>query len=68
MSVSAVTLVSVRDGLWRVVERSGSISGHIERFTDGDGERFRARRIVSGQRVIELGTFCQSSDAEDCFR
>jgi hypothetical protein len=68
MTVSAVTLIPVRDGLWRVIGGSGSVAGHIERFTDVDGDRFLARRIVSGQRILELGSFCRSSDAADCFR
>ncbi len=68
MSVSDVNLVPVREGLWRVVGKSGSIAGHIERVTEPDGDRFTAKRILSGQRIIELGSFCQSREAEDCFR
>jgi hypothetical protein len=63
-----VTLVPVKDGLWRVTGRSGSVLGHIERRVDGDGDRFAARRLVAATRAVELGVFCRIDDAADCFR
>lgn len=62
------TLVPVKDGLWRVADRSGGILGHIERRVDGDGERFAARRLLAATRTMELGVFCRIEDAADCFR
>jgi hypothetical protein len=62
------TLVAVRDGLWRVVDRTGAVLGHIERQTHNDGERFLARRIVMSTRRIDLGAFWRMEDAADCFR
>jgi hypothetical protein len=61
-------LVSVRDGLWRVVDRTGAVIGHIEREPSVDGERYVARRIVMSTRRIELGAFWRMADAADCFR
>jgi hypothetical protein len=63
-----VTLVPVKDDLWRVADRSGSILGHIERRADGDGDRFAARRLVAATRTMELGVFWRIDDAADCFR
>lgn len=65
---SGPTLVSVRDGLWRVVDRTGAVLGHIERQPHPDGERFLARRIVMATRRIDLGAFWRMEDAADCFR
>jgi hypothetical protein len=62
------TLVAVRDGLWRVVDRTGAVLGHIERQAHSDGERYLARRIVMPSRRIELGAFWRMDDAADCFR
>lgn len=62
-----LTLVAVRDGLWRVVEPSGSILGHIERSANDDGDSFRARRL-SATRTMELGVFWRMDEATDCFR
>ncbi|ANP72956.1 hypothetical protein PA27867_2003 [Cryobacterium arcticum] len=62
------SLVSVRDGLWRVVDRSGAVLGHIEREGHGDTERYLARRLLGASRRIELGAFWRIDDAADCFR
>ncbi|WP_104166615.1 hypothetical protein [Cryobacterium sp. N22] len=62
------SLVAVRDGLWRVVDRSGAVLGHIERETHADGERYLARRLVMPTRRIDLGAFWRIDDAADCFR
>ena len=62
------SLVPVRDGLWRVVDRTGAVLGHIERETQRDGDRYLARRLVMSNRRIELGAFWRMDDAADCFR
>jgi hypothetical protein len=61
-------LVAVREGLWRVVDRTGAVLGHIERQDHADGERYLARRIVMPTRRIDLGAFWRMDDAADCFR
>jgi hypothetical protein len=65
---SGPSLIVVRDGLWRVVDRSGAVLGHIEREAHADGERYLARRLVMSTRRIELGAFWRIDDAADCFR
>ena len=65
---SGPSLIAVRDGLWRVVDRSGAVLGHIEREAHADGERYLARRLVMATRRIELGAFWRIDDAADCFR
>jgi hypothetical protein len=63
-----LTLLHVGDGLWRVVNRSGTVLGHIERTTDGVDERFAARRLLAATRTMVLGTFWNIDDATACFR
>ena len=65
---SGPSLIVVRDGLWRVVDRSGAVLGHIEREAHADGERYLARRLVMSTRRIDLGAFWRIDDAADCFR
>ncbi len=67
-SFRGITLVPVKDGLWRVTGRSGSVLGHIERRADADGDRFAARRLVAATRAMDVGTFCRIDDAAECFR
>ena len=62
------SLVAVRDGLWRVVDRSGAVLGHIEREAQTGGDRYLARRLVMSTRRIELGAFWRIDEAADCFR
>lgn len=61
-------LVPVKEGLWRVTGRSGTVLGHIERRADARGDRFAARRLVAPTRSLELGEFWRIDDAADCFR
>ena len=65
---SGPSLVAVRDGLWRVVDSSGAVLGHIEREAHADGERYLAKRLVMPTRRIDLGAFWRIDDATDCFR
>ncbi len=67
-SSRGITLVPVKEGLWRVTGRSGSVLGHIERRADADGDRFAARRLVAATRAMDVGTFCRIDDAAECFR
>ena len=63
-----LAFVPVRDGLWRVIGRSGAVLGHVERVLTRDGDRFQARRLIAGTVMRVLGEFCCRRDAEDCFR
>jgi len=68
LTLRDLTLLHVGDGLWRVVNRTGAVLGHIERSTDGVDERFAARRLLAATRTMVLGTFWNIDDAADCFR
>lgn len=64
-----LTMVSVNPSLARVLNRDGSIIGHIERSGDGLSEAYIAKRFVpTVRRFRELGDFRSLSDAVDCLR
>ena len=66
---TGIDLIPVRDRLWRVARAGGAVLGHIEAIPDPRGERFQARRLLTGGiNSIELGTFWLADDAVDCFR
>jgi len=63
-----VTLVQLHNELWRVTRSSGEVLGYIERFTEPQGERFRAKRmLVQQRRFIVTGEFWSIDEAIDCF-
>ncbi|MDJ0324502.1 hypothetical protein QMG61_12110 [Cryobacterium sp. PH31-AA6] len=68
LTLRDLTLLHVGDGLWRVVNRTGAVLGHIERSTDGVDERFAARRLLAATRTMVVGTFWNIDDAAACFR
>lgn len=64
-----VAMVQLHDALWRVTRPSGEVLGYIESFVDAGDVRFRAKRLLSGQRrSLPLGEFWSIDDAIDCFR
>ncbi len=66
---AGIDVIPVRDRLWRVARAGGAVLGHIEAIPDARGERFQARRLLTGTAsTIELGTFWLADDAVDCFR
>jgi hypothetical protein len=64
----SISLLCVRDGLWRVTARTGTVLGHIERRRASDGDRFAARRLGFASLTREVGEFWNLDDAADCFR
>lgn len=63
-----VTLVQLHNELWRVTRSTGEVLGYIERFTEAQDERFRAKRLLVRQRrFIVIGEFWAIDDAIDCF-
>ncbi|MHA6667763.1 hypothetical protein ACX3O0_02720 [Homoserinimonas sp. A447] len=63
-----VTLVQLHNELWRVTRSTGEVLGYIERFTEAQGDRFRAKRLLVRQRrFIVIGEFWGIDDAIDCF-
>lgn len=64
-----VTLVRAGAGLWRVVDRSGRVLGHVQTVAMGTEVRFRARRFHPPSRAFrDLGDFWSADDAVDCVR
>jgi hypothetical protein len=63
-----ITLVQLHNELWRVTRSNGEVLGYIERFSEAQGERFRAKRmLVQQRRFIVTGEFWSFDDAIDCF-
>jgi hypothetical protein len=62
-------LLDAAPALWRVVDRSGRVIGHLQAITQGGGVRYRARRFqIASRAFLELGEFWSASDALDCLR
>ena len=66
--IGSISLIPVRDGLWRVTARTGTVLGHIERRRAPGGDRFAARRLVFATLTRQVGEFWNIADAVDCFR
>lgn len=64
---TGLSLVRVKDDLWRATVADGRILGHIERRDDADGTTYVAKRLVPAQaRFHTLGEFWEIDDAMDC--
>ena len=64
-----VSLSPAAPGLWRVLERSGRVIGHIQARAADHDLRYRARRYHAGSRAFrDLGEFWSVADAIDCLR
>lgn len=64
---TGLSLVRVKDDLWRATVPDGRILGHIERRENADGTMFIAKRLVPAQaRFHTLGEFWAIDDAMDC--
>lgn len=64
-----VRLVPAAPSLWRVLDATGRVLGHIQTSRDREGVRFRARRFHATTRTFrELGEFWTADDAVDCLR
>ena len=64
-----VTLIPAAPGLWRVIERSGLVIGHVQARLADAGLRYRARRYHTPSRGFrDLGEFWSVGDAIDCLR
>lgn len=64
----SISLIPVREGLWRVAARTGTILGHIERRSTPMGDRYAARRLVFATLTRNEGEFWHLAEAADCFR
>ena len=64
-----VRLTSAAPALWRVVDASGRVIGHLQASAQRQGVRYRARRFHTASRTFrELGEFWSADDAIECLR
>jgi len=64
-----VRLDDAAPSLWRVIDRSGRVIGHLQALALSTGIRYRARRFHAASRAfLELGEFWSVDDAIDCLR
>lgn len=55
--------------LWRVVDRTGVVVGHLEAVAGEAGVRYRAQRFHALTRTFRiLGDFWSADDAVECLR
>lgn len=63
-----ITLVQLHDELWRVTRPAGEVLGYVEQFSEDQGVRFRAKRLLMHQRrFVVIGEFWDIDEAVDCF-
>lgn len=68
-SATRVRLVRAADSLWRVLDSTGIVIGHLQGVTSESGVRFRARRYhAPTRRFRDIGDFWSADDAVDCLR
>jgi hypothetical protein len=64
---SNVQLVAAGALLWRIVDRSGRVIGHLQAMREGSDIRYRARRFHAQSRAFrDLGEFWSIDDAVEC--
>lgn len=62
-----MSLVSVTPTLWRALERTGAIAGHVELLHTPEGERYRAKRFATARAAfVVLGEFWSMDEALEC--
>lgn len=55
--------------LWRVIDRTGRVIGHLQQLTDRGETRFRARRFHAPSHGFrDLGDFWNADDAVESLR
>lgn len=66
---TAVRLTAAGPSLWRVIDASGRVIGHLQALVEGGGIRYRARRFhIASHGFRDLGEFWSTADAIDCLR
>ncbi|WP_106814091.1 hypothetical protein [Microbacterium timonense] len=64
-----VRLIPAAPSLWRVVEPSGRVIGHLQQLTHHGAVRFRARRYHAASHAFrDLGDFWSADDAVESLR
>lgn len=66
---AAVRLATAAPSLWRVLDASGRVLGHLQAVPSSTGVRYRARRFHPASGAFrDLGDFWSPDDAVDCLR
>ncbi len=66
---TSVRLTAAAPALWRVIDGSGRVIGHLQAMAEEAGVRYRARRFHAATRTFrDLGEFWSAGDAIDCLR
>jgi len=64
-----VRLAPAAPALWRVLDKTGKVIGHLQAVSQRGGVRYRARRFHPASRAFrELGEFWTADDAVECLR
>ncbi|MFT4220001.1 MAG: hypothetical protein QM611_05740 [Microbacterium sp.] len=64
-----VSLARAADDLWRVLDHTGRVIGHLQAVAHPLGLRYRARRFhAPTARFRDLGDFWSPDDAVACLR
>jgi hypothetical protein len=62
-------LAPAAPSLWRVLDPSGRIIGHLQSIVDHAGVRYRARRFrIASRSFVDVGDFWSADDAVACLR
>ena len=65
----AVRLASAGPALWRVLDPTGRVLGHLQAIPGPQGVRYRARRFHAAARAfLDLGDFWSAEDAVETLR
>jgi hypothetical protein len=68
-SHSRVRLTPAAPFLWRVLDSTGIVIGHLQQVTHAGGIRFRARRFHRpSQTFRDIGEFWSADEAVECLR
>ena len=66
---TGLRLADAAPSLWRVLDRTGLVLGHLQAVAVRGGVRFRARRFHPASGAFrDLGDFWSPDDAVDCLR
>lgn len=66
---TSLRLAAAAPDLWRVIDPTGRVVGHLQAASGPLGTKYRARRFHTGTRAFrDLGDFWSADDALDCLR
>jgi hypothetical protein len=66
---TSVRLVPAAPALWRIIDGTGRVIGHLQAVPAGRDLRYRARRFHARSRAFrDIGEFWSADDAIECVR